>query len=111
MSLPAPPVIVSAPAPPRKCNTLPTECCVWESNSYPQALFHRIRAESGAKVAIGAVAASILRSVYHMLENGTFHDDLGADPFERRAKPARIKRLVAKLQALGFEGQINASAA
>ena len=34
-----------------------------------------------------------------------------ADHFERSAKPTQIKRLVAKLQALGFEGQINATTA
>lgn len=88
--------------------------CAWagsrKKGSYLQALFHRIRARSGAKVAIGAVAASILTSVYHMVKNGTFYEDLGADHFERRAKPAQIKRLVAKLQALGYEGQINALA-
>ena len=89
--------------------------CAWagarKKGSYLQALFHRIRAKSGAKKAVGAVAASILTSAYHMIKNGTFYEDLGADHFERRAKPAQIKRLVAKLQALGFEGQINALAA
>jgi len=36
-----------------------------------------------------------------MLTNGTLYEDLGADHFDRRAKAAHTKRLVAKLQNLG----------
>ncbi len=48
----------------------------------------------------------MLTAAYHMIKNGTFYEDLGADHFERRAKPVQIKRLLAKLQALGYEAQI-----
>jgi transposase len=84
--------------------------CAWAGartkGSYLQAQFHRQRARNGAKKAIGAVAASMLTAAYHMIKNGTFYEDLGADHFERRAKPVQIKRLLAKLQALGYEAQI-----
>ena len=89
--------------------------CAWagarKKGSYLQAQFHRLRARRGAKKAIGAVAASILTAAYHMIANGTFYQDLGADHFERRAKPAQIKRLVAKLQSLGYEVEIKPQAA
>ena len=79
--------------------------CAWaaarKKGSYLQAQFHRLRARRGAKKAIGAVAASILTAIYHMLTNGTLYEDLGADHFDRRAKAAHTKRLVAKLQNLG----------
>jgi len=84
--------------------------CAWAGartkGSYLQAQFHRQRAKNGAKKAIGAVAASMLTAAYHMIKNGTFYEDLGANHFERRTKPAQIKRLLAKLQALGYEAQI-----
>jgi transposase len=84
--------------------------CAWAGartkGSYLQAQFHRQRAKNGAKKAIGAVAASMLTAAYHMIKNGTFYEDLGVDHFERRTKPAQIKRLLAKLQALGYEAQI-----
>lgn len=89
--------------------------CAWaaarKKGSYLQAQFHRLRARRGAKKAIGAVAASMLTSAYHMIANGTFYQDLGADHFERRAKPTQIKRLIAKLQNLGYDVEIKPLAA
>jgi transposase len=64
--------------------------CAWaatrKAGSYLQAQFHRLRARRGAKKAIGAVAASMLTAIYHMLKTGTFYQDLGADHFHRRSK-------------------------
>jgi transposase len=89
--------------------------CAWaaarKKGSYLQAQFHRLRARRGAKKAIGAVAASMLTAAYHMIANGTFYQDLGADHFEKRAKPTQIKRLIAKLQNLGYEVEIKPLAA
>ena len=89
--------------------------CAWaatrKKGSYLQAQFHRLRARRGAKKAVGAVAASILTAAYHMIANGTFYQDLGADHFERRSKSTQIKRLVAKLQSLGYEVEIKPLAA
>ena len=66
--------------------------CSWaaarKKGSYIQAQFHRIRSRRGAKKAIGAVAASILTAIFHMLKNGTCYQDLGPDHFDRRAKTA-----------------------
>jgi transposase len=89
--------------------------CAWaaarKKGSYLQAQYHRLRARRGAKKAIGAVATSMLTSAYHMIKNGLFYQDLGADHFERRTKPTQIKRLFAKLQALGFLGEVKTLAA
>ena len=79
--------------------------------SYLQAQFHRLRARRGAKKAIAALAASILTSVYHMLLSGELYHDLGPDHFDRRAKPTHIKRLVTRLQNLGYAVQITPLAA
>ena len=89
--------------------------CSWAAarkrGSYIQAQFHRIRSRRGAKKAIGAVAASILTAIFHMLKNGTRYQDLGPDHFDRRAKPAQTKRLVTRLQNLGYAVQITPLAA
>ena len=89
--------------------------CAWaaarKKGSYLQAQFHRLRARRGAKKAIGAVAASMLTAAYHMLKDGTFYQDLGADHFDRRAKGAATKRLIAKLESFGYDVQITPSAA
>lgn len=89
--------------------------CAWAAarakGSYLQAQFQRLRSRRGAKKAIGAVAASILTAVYHMLNDGTFYQDLGGDHFDRRAKTAQTNRLVARLKNLGYDVQITPVAA
>ena len=84
--------------------------CAWaaarKKASYLQAQFHRLRARRGAKKAIGALAASLLTIVYHMLVSGELYHDLGPDRFDRRAKATHTKRLVARLQNLGYAVQI-----
>lgn len=84
--------------------------CAWAAartkGSYFHAQFHRIMARRGGKKAIGAVAASLLRTIYHMLKDGTLYQDLGADHFDRRHKTASTRRLVQRLQNLGFAVQL-----
>ena len=85
--------------------------CAWaaarKKGCYLQAQFLRRRSRRGAKKAIGAVAASILTAAYHMLKDGTSYQDLGPEHFDRRAKAVETKRLVARLQNLGFAVQIS----
>ena len=89
--------------------------CAWaatrKSGSYFQAQFRRLRARRGAKKAICAVAASILTAAYHMLKDGTVFHDLGPDHFDRRAKTVQTKRLLTRLQSLGYAVQITPLAA
>jgi len=53
-----------------------------------------------------AVAASMLTAIYHMLKDGTLHQDLGADHFDRRSTEVKAKRLVAQLTKLGFQVEL-----
>jgi hypothetical protein len=56
--------------------------------------------------AIGALAASILTTIYHMLISGELYHDLGPDHFDRRANGRQTMRLVTRLQNLGYAVQI-----
>ena len=89
--------------------------CAWaaarKNGSYLQAQFRRLRTRRGAKKAIGAVAASILTAAYHMLKDGTLYHDLGPDHFDRRAKTVQTRRLLTRLQRLGYAVQITPLAA
>ena len=49
------------------------------------------------------MAASILTAIYHMLKNGTFHQDLGAAYFDRRSPETKVKRLVRQIAKLGYD--------
>lgn len=88
--------------------------CAWAAvrkPGYLQAQFHRLRSRRGAKKAIMGVAASMLTAIYHMLTTGTDYHDLGRDHFERRDKAAATRRLLARLQQLGYSVEIQPIAA
>jgi transposase len=89
--------------------------CAWAAartkGSYFQAQYHRLRSRRGSKKAIGAVAASLLTTVYHMLKNGTCYQDLGASHFDQQDNDRHIKHLVSRLEILGVEVKIIQKAA
>jgi transposase len=89
--------------------------CAWaasrKKDSYYKAQFYRLRAKRGEKKAICAVAASMLTAIYRMLKDGTVHQDLGADHFDRRSTDVKAKRLVAQLKQLGFQVELQPVAA
>jgi transposase len=80
--------------------------CAWAASrkkaSYLQAQFQRLRHRRGPKTAICAVAASILTAAYHMLRDGTFYQDLGANHFHRDSPELRANRLARQIANLGF---------
>lgn len=79
-------------------------------NSYLNALFHRIKRRGGAKKAIVAVAAAMLRAIYYMLRNGTPYRDLGPDHFTTIDRDKTAKRLMKQLAAIGVEVEIKQAA-
>jgi transposase len=84
--------------------------CAWaakrKKDSYYRAQFYQLSGRRGPQKAICAVAASILTAIYHMLNNGTEHHDLGANHFDRRPTEVRVKSLVARLAKLGYHVQL-----
>lgn len=89
--------------------------CAWAAartkGSYFQAQYHRLRARRGSKKAIGAVAASLLTTIYHMLKNGTCYQDLGPNHFDERTRTRNIQRLIQRLQNFGFDVHLTPKAA
>jgi len=75
-----------------------------------QAQFQRLRHRHGPKKAICAVAASILTAAYHMLRDGTFYQDFGADHFRRAAPEVQANRLARQIAKLGFTCTISPGA-
>jgi hypothetical protein len=49
------------------------------------------------------VAASLLTAAYHMLKNGTFHQDLGADFLGKRDKARVATKLTSRIKDLGYK--------
>jgi transposase len=85
--------------------------CAWaakrKKDSYDMAQFYRLQSRRGPQKAICAAAASILTAIFHMLNRGTSHQDLGAAHFDSRSADARAKRLVAQLARLGFQATLS----
>jgi transposase len=81
--------------------------CGWGAartkGTYYQAQFFRLKARRGPKKAAIAVAASLLTAVYHMLKNGTFHQDLGADFLVKRDKVRIATKLANRIKDLGYD--------
>ena len=73
------------------------------NKSYLSAQYHRLASRLGKKKAVIAVAHSILVIAYHLLDRHESYRDLGASYFDQRNKEATQKRLVHRLEALGFQ--------
>jgi transposase len=71
--------------------------------TYLGAQYRRIAARRGAKRAAVAVAHSILVIVYHILTKHETYHDLGVTYFDERDRQAVERRLVKRLQALGYD--------
>ena len=77
-----------------------------KKNSSFQARYHSLKGRIGPKKAAVAVAANLLRVICHMLKDGTFYRDLGAD-YRRSRDPARTAaKLANRIRALGFNVDI-----
>jgi transposase len=72
-------------------------------DGYLAAQFRRLVARRGTKKAAVAVGHSILVIAYHLLKAGTTYADLGANFFDERERTAVQRRLVHRLQRLGYQ--------
>lgn len=73
-----------------------------KKNSHLAALFRRIRSRRGEQKAIMAVAHQLLTIVFYVLRDGTVYRELGADHYDQQNKPKVTRKLVERLQRLGF---------
>jgi transposase len=83
--------------------------CAWaavrKSDCTFAALFARLKPRSGAKRAICAVAAEMLRTIYHMLKDGTFYQERRLE-HRQASREREADRLIRRLARLGFSAQI-----
>jgi transposase len=71
--------------------------------TYLGAQYRRLAARRGAKKAAVAVGHSILVSVWHMLTREQDYVDLGGGYFDERERQLVERRLVRRLEALGYD--------
>jgi transposase len=72
-------------------------------NTYLAALYHRIKARGGGKLAMIAVGHAILVAIYHMLDRNNRYQELGGNYFDEHDRQIVEKRLVRRLEKLGYQ--------
>lgn len=71
-------------------------------NTYLSAQYHRLGARRGKKKAMVAVGHTILVMIYHMLQQQKSYEELGGNYFDERERRDTEKRLVRRLEKLGY---------
>jgi transposase len=79
-------------------------------SSYLGAQFRRLAARRGVKRALVAVAHSLLVIIYSLLTRGSTYADLGTGFFDQRDRQHTTTRLVARLQRLGYQVNLDLAA-
>jgi transposase len=75
-------------------------------DTYLSAQNHRLAARRGKKKAAVAVGHSILVIAYYLLTRSALYEDLGSTYFDQRDQARVERRLVHRLQALGYTVQL-----
>jgi transposase len=70
---------------------------------YLAAQYHRLAARRGKKKAVVAVGHTLLVIIYHVLTRHEEYRELGGNYFDERDKQAVTRRLVQRLEKLGYE--------
>lgn len=79
-------------------------------DTYLSAQFRRIAARRGRRRALVAVAHTLLTIVYYVLDRREPYRELGGNYFDDRDRTAVERRLVGRLQKLGFDVTIQPTA-
>jgi transposase len=86
----------------RACLVQAAHAAARTKGTYLAAQYRRLAARRGRAKAAIAVAHSILIIVYHVLMEGTVYRDLGGNYFDERDRQGVARRLVHRLQGLGY---------
>ncbi len=79
-------------------------------NTYLSAQYHRLARRIGKNKAIVAVSHSILVIAYHLIKRREPYQELGSDYFDKRNPEVTAKRLVKRLEQLGFQISVQKTA-
>ena len=80
-------------------------------NTYLSAQYRRLTSRRGKKRAAVAVGHTILVIAYHLLEHSCSYEELGSDYFDKRDRQAVERRLVRRLEGLGYKVSLDPVAA
>jgi len=81
-----------------------------KKDSHLRVLFLRLKGKRGPKKAIVAVAAEMLRSIWYMLTRDEEYKEIGDGVQDEAQKERAAKRLVGRLQKLGYNVELPTAA-
>lgn len=81
-----------------------------KKNSYERSLFLRLKGRRGPLKAIVAVAASMLRAIYYIVRDNVPYRNLGADHFDHVDRDRMKRRLLSRLNKLGYDVELREAA-
>jgi transposase len=79
-------------------------------NTYLAAQYRRLATRGGPKKAMVAVGHSMLVIIYHVLRDQKAYSELGGNYFDERNRQATERRLVRRLEKLGYEVSVKLAA-
>jgi transposase len=94
----------------RACLVQAAHAAARTKGTYLAAQYRRLAARRGRAKAAIAVAHSILIIVYHVLMDGTVYCDLGGNYFDERDRQGVERRLVHRLEGLGYRVSLEPAA-
>lgn len=71
-------------------------------DSHLTALFRRVRSRRGEQKAIMAVAHQLLTIIFYIIRDGGVYKELGASHYDQQNKPKVTRKLIERLQRLGY---------
>jgi transposase len=80
-------------------------------NTYLSAQYRRLASRRGKKRAAVAVGHTMLVIAYHLLERSCDYEELGGDYFDKRDRQGVERRLVRRLERLGYKVSLDPVAA
>lgn len=76
---------------------------VKKKDSFYKEKFHRLKSRLGAKKAIVAIAAKMLKAIYNIIKERVPYKELGADYLTEKQKQSKFSYLQKQAQLLGYE--------
>jgi transposase len=73
-----------------------------KKDSHLAALYRRVRSRRGEQKAIMAVAHQLLTIIFYIIRDGSVYKELGANHHDQQNKPKVTRKLVDRLQKLGY---------
>jgi transposase len=73
-----------------------------KKDSHLSALYRRVRTRRGEQKAIMAVAHQLITIIFHIVRDGSVYQELGASYYDEHNKPKVTRKLVDRLQKLGY---------